>query len=148
MRAAAGVLVFALWGSLLSAAQIPLPCCGCSFGSSSAACSCLEGVSKETGKPMNEPMVCDGGREILGDWITLAPGADLTRAVPSEDDLIVGEAEGTLANEAKSPSPAIDVSAGTVLFMPKDEPYKLRNVGKQSLRIILVRMLATPPARH
>ena len=95
---------------------------------------------------MNEPTVCNGRRKIVGDFIILSPGGILKRGAPDEDDLIVGEGEGTLANEAKSPGLPIAISAGFVLFMPKDEPYELRNAGKQDLRLIVVRMLTTPPA--
>jgi hypothetical protein len=44
---------------------------------------------------------------------------------PGEDDFIVGEGEGTLPNEAKSPPVAIKLTAGLVLSMPKGELYRL-----------------------
>jgi hypothetical protein len=103
------------------------------------------GINKKTGKA-SVPTVCDGRREIVSDSITLSPGGTLTRWVPGEDDLIVGEAEGILVNEAKSQALPIDITAGLVLFMPKDEPYNLRNIGKQDLRIVVVRMRTTTPA--
>lgn len=87
--------------------------------------------------------MCDRHRELSEDLIVLSPGGTLTRWVPGEDDLIVGEGGGTLTNEAKSPAVPIDMTAGLVLFIPKDEPYKLRNVGKQSVRIIIIRMRPT-----
>ena len=146
MKVAIGVLVFALCGTLPLAAQVPLPGCGCGVSSSTVGCDCSAAIKKETGKAMNETTVCDGRREIVGDSITLSPGTTLTRWVPGEDDLIVGEGEGTLSNEAKAQPVAIEMTAGAVLFMPKDEPYKLRNIGKQNLRIIVVRMRTTTPA--
>jgi hypothetical protein len=138
------VLVLALCGSLPAAAQIELPGCGCGVSSSTVSCSCPAGFNKDGST--NKQTVCDGSREIVADSITLSPGALLTRWVPGEDDLIVGQEEGTLANEAKSHDLPIDVIAGLVLFMPKDGPYELRNVGKQALHIIVIRMRTTTPA--
>ena len=65
---------------------------------------------------------------------------------PDEDDLVVGEGDGTLANEAKSPVLPINMKVGVILFLPKNEPYKLRNVGKQDLHITVIRMRPTTPA--
>ncbi len=146
MKLAIGVLVFALCGSWPLAAQVPLPGCACGVSSSTVGCSCPGGINKKTGKIVNEPTVCDGRREIVGDLITLHPGGLLTRWIPDEDDLIVGEGEGSLANEAKSPVLPIAMTAGVILFLPKDEPYKLRNVGKQDVHITVIRMRATTPA--
>jgi hypothetical protein len=148
MKFAMGILLLTLCPSLPAAAQIPLNGCGCRMSSSTASCNCATGVNKETGRAINEPTVCDGRRGIIGDIITLSPGGLLTRGMPDEDDLIVGEGDGSLANEAKSPAFSIPVTAGSVLFMPVDEPYKLRNVGKQDLRIIVIRMLKTPSESH
>jgi hypothetical protein len=140
MKLAIGVLVFALCGSWPLAAQVPLPGCGCGVSSSSVSCSCLDGINKKTGKAENEPSVCDGRRKIVGDLITLHPGGLLTRWIADEDDLIVGEGEGSLANEAKTPALPIGMTAGVILFLPKNEPYKLRNVGKEDVRITVIRM--------
>ena len=95
---------------------------------------------------MNQQTVCDGSRTIDGDLISLSPGGLLTRWRPDEDDLVVGEGDGILANEAKSPVLPINMKAGVILFLPKDEPYKLRNVGKQDLHITVIRMRPTTPA--
>jgi hypothetical protein len=146
MKVAMGVLLLALCGSLPAAAQIPLPGCGCGVSSSTVGCSCFGGINKKTLKAENEPTVCDGRRKIVGDLITLHPGGLLTRWIPDEDDLIVGEGEGILANEAKSPTLPINMTAGVILFLPKDEPYKLRNIGKQDVRITVIRMRTTPLA--
>ena len=146
MKLAMGVLVFALSSSWPLAAQIPLTGCGCGVSSSSVACSCPAGISKDTGKDMNQQTVCDGSRTIDGDLVSLSPGGLLTRWRPDEDDLVVGEGDGILANEAKSPVLPINMKAGVILFLPKDEPYKLRNVGKQDLHITVIRMRPTTPA--
>ena len=144
MKITIGVLVLVLCGFLPAAAQIQLPGCGCGVSPSSEACSCLVGGNKDGST--NKQTVCDGRREIFADSITLSPDAALTRGAPGEDDLIVGEGEGTLANEAKSPVLPINMKAGVILFLPKDEPYKLRNVGKQDLHITVIRMRPTTPA--
>jgi hypothetical protein len=146
MKLAIGVLVFALCGSWPLAAQIPLTGCGFGVSSSTVAGSCPAAIGKETGKDMNQQTVCDGSRTIDGDLITLSPGGLLTRWRPDEDDLIVGEGDGILVNEAKSPALLITVKAGVILFLPKDEPYKLRNAGNQDLHITVIRMRPTTSA--
>lgn len=146
MKIAMDVLLLALCASLPAAAQVPLPGCGCGVSASTIGCSCPGAINEETLKDMNQPTVCDGRRNIVGDLITIHPGGLLERPLHDEDDLIVGEGEGILANEAKSPTIPINMTAGVILFLPKDEPYKLRNVGKQDLRITVIRMPTTPPA--
>jgi quercetin dioxygenase-like cupin family protein len=141
------LFVFALCGSLTAAAQIALPGCGCSVSSSAVSCSCPGAINKNTGESAKKQTVCGGHRELSEDWIVLSPGGALTRWVPGEDDLIVGEGEGTLTNEAKSPAIPIEVTAGLVLFIPNGDPYKLRNVGKQSIRITVIRMRPGEPPR-
>lgn len=94
---------------------------------------------------MNQQTVCGGSRMIDGDQISLSPGALLTRWRPDEDDLVVGEGDGILANEGKSPVLPINMKAGVILFLPKGEPYQLRNVGKQDLHITVIRMRPTTP---
>ena len=49
-------------------------------------------------------------------------------------------------NEVKSPPLPISISEGFVLFMPKEEPYVLRNVGKQDVDILVIRMHPTGAA--
>lgn len=141
MKIATGVLMFALCCSLPVAAQVQLPGCGCGVSSSAVSCSCPEAVNIDGSA--NKQTVCGENREIAADSITLSPGAPLTKWVPGEDDLIVGEGDGTLRNEAKSPTVDIKVTPGIVLFLPKGEPYKLQNISKQNLRIIVIRMRPT-----
>ena len=137
----------ALCSSLTAAAQVPLSGCGCSVSSSGVSCSCLSGMSKKTGES-TKVTLCGGRRELSEDWVVLSPGATLARWVPGEVDLIVGAGGGELENEAKSPPLPITMSAGVVLFMPKEEPYALRNVGKQDLHITVIRMRPTNTAVH
>lgn len=148
MKTTIGLFVFALCGSLTATAQIALPGCGCSVSSSAVSCSCPGAVNKKTGESTNKRTICGGRRELSEDSIVLSPGATLRRWVPGEVDLIVGTGGGELENEAKSPPLPITMSAGVVLFMPKQGPYALRNVGKQDLHIIVIRMRPTNAAVH
>lgn len=70
----------------------------------------------------------------------------MTRMVAGEDELIVGMGKGELANEAKSPPVDVSVSEGSVFLMPRDEPYKLRNVGKQDVEVLVIRLHPTKAA--
>jgi hypothetical protein len=69
---------------------------------------------------------------------TLAPGAPLQRTVAGHDVLLVGMNDGEVVNEAKAPQTHVSVTNGTVMFMSKEEPYLLRNIGKQSLDLLLI----------
>ena len=68
----------------------------------------------------------------------LAPGAPLNQPVEGTEDLIVGMGNGELLNEKKSQQSHITVFDGLVMLMPKQEPYQLRNVGKESLTLLLI----------
>jgi hypothetical protein len=48
--------------------------------------------------------------------------------------LIVGRNKGEVVNETKSPPARINVYED--LVMPKDEPYLLRNIGKDNLELL------------
>lgn len=85
-------------------------------------------------------------REFLVIRLRLSPGAPMTRMVAGEDELIVGMGKGELANEAKSPPVDVSVSEGSVFLMPRDEPYKLRNVGKQDVEVLVIRLHPTKAA--
>jgi mannose-6-phosphate isomerase-like protein (cupin superfamily) len=75
----------------------------------------------------------------------LAEGASLRPLVEGHDVLIFGINDGELINEKKSPATHINVRNGLVFLMPKDEPYLLRNVGKQSVELLVVEMRKVGP---
>jgi mannose-6-phosphate isomerase-like protein (cupin superfamily) len=68
----------------------------------------------------------------------LAPGAPLNPLVEGTDVLIVGMNNGELVNEKKSPQNHVNVSSGLVMLMPKEEPYLLRNIGKETLELLVI----------
>jgi hypothetical protein len=68
----------------------------------------------------------------------LAPGAPLNQFVEGRDVLIVGMNKGELVNEKKAPQSHVTVSNGLVIFMPKEEPYLLRNTGKEKLELLVI----------
>jgi hypothetical protein len=58
--------------------------------------------------------------------------------VEGTDVLIVGMNNGEVANEKKSPQSRVNVTNGLAMLMPKEEPYLLRNIGKQSLELLVI----------
>jgi mannose-6-phosphate isomerase-like protein (cupin superfamily) len=68
----------------------------------------------------------------------LAPGAPLNPLVEGADVLIVGMNNGELVNEKRSPQSQVSVSNGSVMLMPKEEPYLLRNIGKENLELLVI----------
>ena len=149
MKPAIGLFVFALCSSLTTATQVPpADSGGCGISSSgTVSCSFLSAmpVKKADGSGAAQNAPADG-RDFMVIRIRLSPGAPLTKWFAGEDEVIVGMGKGDLANEAKSPLADIPVSEGSVFLMPKDEPYKLRNVGKQELEILVIRVHPTKAA--
>ena len=84
--------------------------------------------------------------QLIDTLVRLSPGALLTRWVPGDDELIIGMGKGELTNEAKSPHVDVSVGEGSIFLMPKDEPYKLRNVGKQDVEVRVIRIHQIGPA--
>src|SRR5215475_3373055 len=94
----------------------------------------MSGVSHE--KAQNDT---DGPRSQL--FVTrciLAPGAPLNPFVEGRDVLIVGMNNGELVNEKKSPQSHVNISNGSVILMPKEEPYLLRNTGNEKLELLVI----------
>jgi hypothetical protein len=143
MKTAVGLFVFALCSSLTASAQIVANgSCGCSVVSSTVSCSCLSAMSTRDQKvPSDRP-------QLIETRVRLSPGAVLTRWVPGDDELIIGIGSGQLVNESKSPVVDVTVSEGSMFLMPKDEPYWLRNVGKQDVEVRVIRIHGTSATCH
>jgi mannose-6-phosphate isomerase-like protein (cupin superfamily) len=62
----------------------------------------------------------------------------LTPLVEGQNVLIVGMGEGELVNEKKLPQSRVSVSNGSVMLMRKEEPYLLRNIGKENLELLVI----------
>ena len=45
---------------------------------------------------------------------------------------------GEVINEKKSPPSHVNVYDGSAMFMPKEEPYLLRHIGKESLELLVI----------
>src|SRR5215469_7912042 len=76
--------------------------------------------------------------KLLVTRYVLAPGAPLTPPRAGREALIVGTNNGELVNEKKSPPSHVNVSNGSVMLMPKEEPYLLRNIGKDNLELLVI----------
>ena len=68
----------------------------------------------------------------------LAPGAPLNSTVEGRDILIVGMNNGELLDEKRSPRSNVTLTNGSVILMPKEQLYLLRNIGKQSLELLVI----------
>lgn len=141
MKCAVGLIVFALCGCGTAAAQVlPRSNGSCGVAASGAmSCSWLSAVPKGGGDESTlNPQIPAEGRELFVTRFNLAPGAPLNRMVKGYDELIIGLGDGQLVNEMKSPTARIEVRVGSVVLMPKEEAYVLRNVGKQELDVVVV----------
>ena len=100
----------------------------------------MSGVSLRSASTSKAIHSIDDDRSAL--FVTryvLSPGAPLNPPVEGTEVLLVGMNNGELLNEKKSPESHVNVSNGLVILMPKQEPYLLRNVGKQSLELLSIR---------
>ena len=69
----------------------------------------------------------------------LAPGAPFdSQSIVGGEVLIVGRNNGEVINEKNSPPTHINVYDGSVMLMPREEAYLLRNVGKQSIELLVI----------
>jgi mannose-6-phosphate isomerase-like protein (cupin superfamily) len=136
MRYVPAVCLLILLSAVTATAQIlPTSNGSCRVTASGLeSCNWMSGVSHD--KAHNDT---DGPRSQLfvTRWI-LAPGAPLNPSVEGRDVLIVGMNNGKLANEKKSPQSQVNVSNGLVILMPKEEPYLLRNAGKEKLELLVI----------
>ena len=135
MKTAVCLFVFALSCCLTTTAQIlPNGGCGCGVSSSGVSCACASSMSTS-----KESVPADSS-QLIETRVRLAPGALLTKWIPADDEIIIGMGSGQLANEAKSPAVDVSLAEGSMFLMPKDEPSRLRNVGKQDVEVRVIRI--------
>ena len=100
----------------------------------------MSGVSLRKATTNNATDLADHSRSTL--FVTrfiLTPGAPLdSQTIVGGEVLIVGRNNGEVINEKKSPPSHITVHDGSVMLMPKEEPYLLRNVGKENLELLVI----------
>ncbi len=141
MKSAVSLVAFALCSTLTTTAQIvPNGGCGCGLAGSIMSCSCGSGMSE------GKPSLPIERSQFIETRIRISPGALLTKGIAGDDEVFIGMGSGELANEAKSPPVDVPVREGSLFLMPKDEPYRLRNVGKQDLEVRILRIHHTDPA--
>jgi hypothetical protein len=141
MRFALALRVLFFCNSFVATAQVlPTSSGSCGVdGSGAMDCDWLSAapLRKADGNKSNNT-VPKGSVELVVTRFTLSPGAPLSRLVAGHDVLIVGMSDGELVNEAKSPRTNINVWNGSVVLMPKEEHYLLRNIGKQDVQLLVV----------
>jgi mannose-6-phosphate isomerase-like protein (cupin superfamily) len=80
----------------------------------------------------------DNGSGLFVTRYLLAPGAPLNTPIEGREVVIVGMNNGELVNEKKSPQSRMNVSNDSVMLMPKEEWYLLRNIGKLNLELLVI----------
>jgi mannose-6-phosphate isomerase-like protein (cupin superfamily) len=141
MRCLPAFCLFVLLCGLTAAAQIlPTSNGSCGIGISGVmSCDWMSGISlrKIDAKKTTDTAAAESSKLFITRCI-LAPGAPLNPLVEGTDVLIVGMNNGELVNEKKSPQSHVNVSSGLVMLMPKEEPYLLRNIGKENLELLVI----------
>ena len=142
MRCVPMFSLFALLSGLTATAQVlPASSGSCRVAASGLhGCIWMSGVSLRKATASKTTDLADNSSPAL--FVTryiLAPGAPLdSRGIVGGEVLIVGRNKGEVVNEKKSPPARIDVYEDLVMLMPKDEPYLLRNAGKDHLELLLI----------
>jgi hypothetical protein len=141
MKYASTLWVFFFCNSFVATAQVlPTSSGSCSVsGSGIMGCEWLstppvrwaEGNKSNNSAPK-------GRTEVFVTRFTLSPGAPLNSLVEGHEVLIVGMSDGELVNETSSPRTNISLWNGSVVFMPKEDHYLLRNNGKQDVQLLVV----------
>jgi hypothetical protein len=146
MRRLPAICLFISISIVTAAAQImPKSRGSCGVAASSvASCDWVSAIntrraatSQTTGETSD--LAHDSGPTLFVTTFILAPAAPLdSRQIVGGEVLIVGRNKGEVVNEKKSPPARINVYEGLVMLMPKDEPYLLRNIGKDNLELLLI----------
>lgn len=141
MKHAVTLCVLLLSSPLVVSAQV-LPTSSGSCGVSSSGLMICDQLSPAPTRKADGTAISrstpTGHPELFVTRYNLAPGANLAKMIEGHDVLIVGLGDGELVNETKSPPFHISVSKGSVVLMPKEEAYLLRNIGKQELDVLVV----------
>ena len=142
MRCVPVFFLSVLLSGLTATAQVlPASSGSCRVAASGAeGCNWISGVGLQKANASKTTDLAD--KSSLTPFVTryiLAPGAPLdSRGIVGGEVLIVGRNKGEVVNEKKSPPARIDVYEDLVMLMPKDEPYLLRNTGKDNLELLLI----------
>jgi mannose-6-phosphate isomerase-like protein (cupin superfamily) len=142
MRYVTAFCLFVLLSSHSTEAQV-LPTSSGSCGisaSGSLDCDVMSAINlrRQTDTRKTTDTAADERSKLFVTRCILAPGAPLSPLVEGRDVLIVGMNNGELVNEKKSPQRHVGVSTGLVMLMPKEEPYLLRNIGKENLDLLVI----------
>ena len=141
MRYVTAFCLFALLSGHNTEAQV-LPTSNGSCGISASGVQSCDWMSAITLRKLASTKTADAATDsspkLFVTRCTLAPGAPLNPLVEGTDVLIVGMNSGELVNEKKSPQSHVNVYNGSVMLMPKEEPYLLRNIGKVNLEVLVI----------
>jgi mannose-6-phosphate isomerase-like protein (cupin superfamily) len=142
MRYLTALCLFVLLGGHSTEAQVlPTSSGSCGISASGAmGCNWMSGIDlrRKTDGGKTADNAADERSKLFVTRCVLAPGAPLNPLVEGHDVLIVGMNKGELVNEKKSPQSHVNISNGSVMLMPKEEPYLLRNIGKENLELLLI----------
>ena len=97
-------------------------------------------ASKKGGCKQSVNTVPSGSPQLYVTRFNLSPGASLTPLVEGQEALIFGMGDGELVNEKKSPPAHVNVRNGSMVLMPREQHYLLRNIGKQELDVLVVQV--------
>jgi len=140
MRYVTAFCLFVLLSGHSTEAQVlPTSNGSCGISASGAeSCDWMSAITLRKAEPMKTADTADSRPKLFVTRCILAPGAPLNPLVEGTDVLIVGMNSGELVNEKKSPQSHVNVSSGSVMLMPKEEPYLLRNIGKENLELLVI----------
>lgn len=133
-------LLILLSGRSSEAQVLPTSNGSCGISASGLeSCDWMSAITlRKAGKTKTADTSADSRPKLFVTRCILAPGAPLNPLVEGTDVLIVGMNNGELVNEKKSPQNHVNVSNRLVMLMPKEEPYLLRNIGKESLELLVI----------
>ena len=139
------VTVFCLFiflsGHSSEAQVLPTSNGSCGISASGAEdCNWISAITlRKAGTTKTTDTPADSRPKLFVTRFILAPGAPLdSQAIAGGEVLIVGRNNGEVMNQKKSPPSHIYVYDGSVMLMSKKEPYLLRNIGKESIELLVI----------
>jgi len=139
MRNLTSLCLFVVLSSFTAVAQVlPSSNGSCRVTASGLeSCNWMSAVTRISGSIHPAHSVHDATSALFVTHYILAPGAPLSPAVEGVDVFIVSMSNGELQNEKAPSQSTFPVSNGFVMLMPKQEPFLLRNVGKEKLELLV-----------
>jgi hypothetical protein len=89
---------------------------------------------------MNIPPIGQRTMTATATTYVLAAGAPLEKPVEGQESVLVAMTNGDFINEISSPESKFSLTAGRVVLLPRNQRYKIRNVGDKPATVLMIQL--------